>query len=172
MPYGSVVPLAIFTLLFRASKWNVFPVSFLPPTAADLLNYWTIKYFTLNKTNWKTFPCFMRNFPCGGKPDVSINYHRKRGKRERVFFDFPLLASQDIAKTNFYLRRLRVWLSLLRFLLAVKSMLFFDFPDIILKNHFEYLIFGRAVFVALCEWVREWLCPNTNYKRGENIVKS
>ena len=121
MPYGSVVPLAIFTLLFRASKWNVFPVSFLPPTAADLLNYWTIKYFTLNKTNWKTFPCFMRNFPCGRKPDVSINYHRKRGKRERVFFDFPLLASQDIAKTNFYLRRLRVWLSLLRFYWLLKA---------------------------------------------------
>ena len=150
---GSVVPLAIFTLLFRASKWNVFPVSFLPPTAADLLNYWTIKYFTLNKTNWKTFPCFMRNFPCGRKPDVSINYHRKRGKRERVFFDFPLLASQDIKPASKTSKSLAF---LTPFLWAVNSLLFFDFPD---KIHFEYFIFGMAVFVAFCEWVRERLCP-------------
>ena len=101
--FSFLFSLFVFSLFFFlvVQCWNVFPRSVLDPKAADLLNYWTIKYFTLNKTNWKTFPCFMRNFPCGRKPDVSINYHRKRGKRERVFFDFPLLASQDIAKTNF-----------------------------------------------------------------------
>ena len=86
LPSSQYCSVNSFSFCLFVQCWNVFPRSLLHPKAADSLNYWTIKYFTLNKTNWKTFPCFMRNFPCGRKPDVSINYHRKRGKGEDETF--------------------------------------------------------------------------------------